>query len=499
MTSRNLHSKFSRQAFRSAIAILCVASLAPCPQVALGQAPPEPVTTPVITNEAPKIPNDQLDSLVAPIALYPDPLLSQTLVASTYPLELIQLQQWMERNKTLKGQALADAVKKQPWDASIQGMVAFPDVVERAAGNIQWTTELGNAFLAQQEDVMLAVQRMRAKAQGTGSLKTSAEQMVETKTVENKEVIIIQQADPKVIYVPSYDPVVVYGAPVYPYPTYVYPGYVAGRALAFGAGVALGAAWGGGWGYNCGWGRGGNNTVVVNRNNTFVNNSSRNTNVNANRTNISGGNKVNIGNRVGGGNNSWQHNPQHRGGAPYGDRGTANKFGGRAPGQKPGGGIGGIGGSGNKPGAGIGGIGGSGNKPGAGIRGIGGSGNKPGARIGGIGGSGNKPGAGIGGIGGSGNKPGGGAGIGGGGAAGRPSTLPASRPSGGSKIGNRSVTPGASSGAGKSAFSGAHNSGGAAKANSARGASSMKSAGASRAGAAPARGGGGAARGGKRR
>jgi hypothetical protein len=443
MTSRNLHSKFSRQAFRSAIAILCVASLAPCPQVALGQAPPEPVTTPVITNEAPKIPNDQLDSLVAPIALYPDPLLSQTLVASTYPLELIQLQQWMERNKTLKGQALADAVKKQPWDASIQGMVAFPDVVERAAGNIQWTTELGNAFLAQQEDVMLAVQRMRAKAQGTGSLKTSAEQTVETKTVENKEVIIIQQADPKVIYVPSYDPVVVYGAPVYPYPTYVYPGYVAGRALAFGAGVALGAAWGGGWGYNCGWGRGGNNTVVVNRNNTFVNNSSRNTNVNANRTNISGGNKVNIGNRVGGGNNSWQHNPQHRGGAPYGDRGTANKFGGRAPGQKPGGGIGGIGGSGN--------------------------------------------------------KPGGGAGIGGGGAAGRPSTLPASRPSGGSNIGNRSVTPGASSGAGKSAFSGAHNSGGAAKANSARGASSMKSAGASRAGAAPARGGGGAARGGKRR
>ena len=113
---------------------------------------------------------------------FPDPLLATTLAASTYPLEIIQLQQWMERNKNLKDKALADAVAKQPWDPSVQSLAVTPDVVQRLAGNIQWTTDLGNAFLAQQSDVMDAVQRMRAKAQGTGNLQTSAQQTVETKT-----------------------------------------------------------------------------------------------------------------------------------------------------------------------------------------------------------------------------------------------------------------------------------------------------------------------------
>ena len=130
------------------------------------------------TEQAPKLPNDQLDSLVAPIALYSDPLLAQTLAASTYPLEVIQLQQWVAKNPNLKDKALADAVSKQPWDPSVQGLVAYPDVVTRMADNIQWTTDLGNAFLAQESDVMDAVQRMRAKAQGTGNLKTSAQQVV---------------------------------------------------------------------------------------------------------------------------------------------------------------------------------------------------------------------------------------------------------------------------------------------------------------------------------
>src|SRR6184192_4715434 len=126
-----------------------------------------------------KIPPDQLDSLVAPIALYPDPLLAQTLAASTYPLEIIQLQQWMERNKNLKDKALADAVAKQPWDPSVQALAATPDVIQRLAGNVQWTTDLGNAFLAQQSDVMDAVQRMRGKAESKGTLKTSAQQTVQ--------------------------------------------------------------------------------------------------------------------------------------------------------------------------------------------------------------------------------------------------------------------------------------------------------------------------------
>src|ERR1700739_3493810 len=108
---------------------------------------------------APKIPTEQLDSLVAPIALYPDPLLAQTLEASTYPREIIQLQQWLEKNKNLKDKALADAVAKQAWDPSVQALAALPDVVKRLADDIQWTTDLGNAFLAQQSDVMDAVQR----------------------------------------------------------------------------------------------------------------------------------------------------------------------------------------------------------------------------------------------------------------------------------------------------------------------------------------------------
>ena len=132
------------------------------------QAQSQELTT---TQQVPKIPDGQLDSLVAPIALYPDPLLGQTLAASTYPLEIIRLQQWMDRNKNLKDKALADAVEKQKWDPSVQAMATFPDVVQRLARNIQWTTDLGNAFLAQQADVMDAVQRMRAKAQSKGALK----------------------------------------------------------------------------------------------------------------------------------------------------------------------------------------------------------------------------------------------------------------------------------------------------------------------------------------
>src|SRR5205823_13176519 len=166
--------------------------------------------------EGTKIPADQLDSLVAPIALYPDPLLAQALAASTYPLELVQLQQWLEKNKNLKDRALADAVAKQPWDPSIQALAALPDVVKRLADDIQWTTDLGNAFLVQQSDVMDAVQRMRTKAQDNGNLKSTEQQKVETKVIENKSVIVVEQADPQVVYVPSYDPVVVYGPAVYP-------------------------------------------------------------------------------------------------------------------------------------------------------------------------------------------------------------------------------------------------------------------------------------------
>src|SRR6201999_2856691 len=165
MKSLILQPSFRRKLFHGVSAILFAGLLSPVYSVALAQqAQSQEMTTTTTsdTEQAPKLPNDQLDSLVAPIALYPDPLLAPTLAASTYPLEVIQLQQWMAKNPNLKDKALADAVSKQPWDPSVQGLVAYPDVVTRMADNIQWTTDLGNAFLAQESDVMGAVQRMRA-------------------------------------------------------------------------------------------------------------------------------------------------------------------------------------------------------------------------------------------------------------------------------------------------------------------------------------------------
>jgi Protein of unknown function (DUF3300) len=322
-------TKFRGWTIQSLLAVLCAFLLAPgdtamYAQQAEQQAAPQ-------GEAAPAIPSDQLDSLVAPIALYPDPLLSQVLVASTYPLEIIQLQQWLAQHKDLKDKALVEAVEKEDWDPSIQGLAALPDAVKQLAENIKWTTDLGNAFLAQQSDVMDAVQRMRAKAKDAGNLKSNEQMKVETKVVESKSVVVIEQASPEVVYVPSYNPVVVYGPPVYPYPPIAYPPpgyYAAGAVIGFGVGIAIGAAWGGGWGYGCGWG---GNNVNINVNNNFVNHYNR-TNINGgNRNNINGGNRVNNG--LPGGNNKWQHNPAHRGGAPYSNRATATKYGGTSRGD----------------------------------------------------------------------------------------------------------------------------------------------------------------------
>ena len=309
---------FSRQTFRSIVAVLCVALLVPVDSVAWAWSPQQQAGG--NAEQAPKIPHDQLDSLVAPIALYPDPLLAQTLVASTYPLEIIQLQQWLAQHKDLKDKALADAVQKENWDPSIQSLAALPQVVTILSENIKWTTDLGNAFLAQQSDVMDAVQRMRAKAQGTGNLKSTEQQKVETKVLESKSVILIEPAQPDVVYVPTYDPVVVYGAPVYPYYPMVYPPgyYAAGMALSFGLGLAMGAAWGGGWCCNAGWG---GNNININNNNNFVRNSNRQ---NVNRPSNQ---------PARGGSGNWQHNPQHRGGTPYSNRATAKQYGGTARGD----------------------------------------------------------------------------------------------------------------------------------------------------------------------
>jgi len=453
------------------IGIFCFTVLSASSSALLAQQPAAPAqsqtmttTTDTSTQEpAPKISNDQLDSLVAPIALYPDPLVAQVLAASTYPLEIVQLAQWMANNKTLKDKALADAVAKLPYDPSVQSLAAFPDVVKQLSEHVSWTMDLGNAFLAQQTDVMDALQRMRAKAQGSGNLKTTAQQKVETETVESgKQVITIEPADPQVVYVPQYSPTVVYGTapPAYPYPYPYPPGY---GMLAFGTGVAMGAAWGACWG-NCDWHGGGN--VTVNNNNNF------------NRNNINTGNRNQISNRPNQGGNrpnqgggNWQHNPSHRGGAPYGDRGTANKFGGQAQ-QRP------AGGAGNRPGGGAG-TGGLGR--GQGVAG----GNRPSGGTGNLGGA-NRPGGGTGNVGGS--RPGGGAGA---------STRPAGGSSfggGGNSIGNRSVSPGGGFGSSNNAFGGGGFGGNSARSASSRGGHSMGGGGFSGGGG---RGGGGRGGGGR--
>ena len=231
--------------------------------------------------QATKLSQAQLEALVAPIALYPDPLVSQVLMASTYPLEVAEASNWLQANKNLKGDALNQALQQQTWDASVKSLVSFPPVLEMMGTQLSWTQKLGDAVLAQQSDAMTAIQALRAKAKQSGALQTNAQQTITTQGSGSQQAIIIQPTNPQVIYVPAYNPTVVYGAWPYPaYPPYAYspPGYSAGSMLlSFGAGMVVGAAlWGG-----CHWGGGGwggGNSLTVNNNtyNNFNHNTNRN-------------------------------------------------------------------------------------------------------------------------------------------------------------------------------------------------------------------------------
>ena len=340
--------------------------LMPVYALAQGQSPPAASDQQLLKAE-------ELDALVAPIALYPDTLLAEVLMASTYPLEVVQADRWATENKTLKGDQLKTAVDKLSWDDSVKSLIATPSVLTMMSTKLDWTQKLGDAVLAQQPDVMDAVQRLRTKAQANNKLQSTKEQKVSVKQEQSKQVIVIEPAVPDTMYVPYYDPGVVYGGWPYPsYPPYYFPppyGYVPGAILAtgiaFGAGVAVGRwASGGYWGGGVNWGE---NNINVNRN-----------------TNI---NNINAG-------GNWQHNPQHRQGVKYNNTGVQQKFGnnnvrggsqdrmdfrGRSGDQvlKPGGGqanLGDRGGAGNRPG---GGSGGAANRPGGGS---GGAANRPGGR-----------------------------------------------------------------------------------------------------------------------
>ena len=281
----------------------------------LGQQPPPPQDAPPPPQQAGPPPQllsqPQLEDLVAPIALYPDNLLSQILVASTYPLEVVEAQQWLQQNKNLTGQNLVNAAQRQNWDPSLQALVVFPDVLARLNQDIRWTTDLGNAFLAQQADVMAAVQQMRARAQANGKLRSGPQENVTTQTQNGQTAIQIAPPDPGTVYVPNYNPEWVWGAPPYGiYPPLYYPPFDAG--FGFYPGIDLGFYFGGGWGlwggYGWGWGP-----------NWF-----------------GGGIFLNGGffHRFGfrdfhpgfGGGNAWVHDPFHRGGVAYPNRAVASRF-----------------------------------------------------------------------------------------------------------------------------------------------------------------------------
>ena len=273
---------------------------------AMAQTPAPPPSQPASPATAPAaagaktFSQEELDQLLAPIALYPDALLAQVLMASTYPLEVVAAERWVKANPGLKDKALDDALQQQSWDPSVKSLAVFPQVLTMMSEKIDWTQKLGDAFLAQQKDVLATAQTLRAKAAEQGALKDTKEQKVTTEKTESTTVIKIEPTSPEVVYVPTYNPTVVYGSWPYPaYPPYYYypPGYVAGGALlGFTAGVIVGGAL---WG-NCNW-RGGDVNVNVNRYNNF------------NKTNISNGN--------------WNHNASHRGAVPYRDQGVAKQYG----------------------------------------------------------------------------------------------------------------------------------------------------------------------------
>ncbi len=274
------------------------------PQTPAPPAAAQPPDTPVWSPQ-------QLDNLVAPIALYPDPLLSQVLVASTYPLEIVEAQQWLQNNSSLQNADRIAAAEQQNWDASVQALVAFPDVLGKLNQDIRWTNDLGNAFLAQQAGVMSAVQRMRASAKANGKLTSSPQQVVTSDTANGQTSIEIQPASPDVVYVPAYDPGYVWGPPAYgAYPALDYPDYGFGFGPAWNVGLSF-APWGwggwGGWGWGPSWFGGG---IVVN--NFFFHHYGFHS-----RPGWGNGSRTNL----------WAHDPAHRLGVPYPNRQLSGQFG----------------------------------------------------------------------------------------------------------------------------------------------------------------------------
>lgn len=335
----NVPSDSNQTGFSSGISLLLSASLVlsslslegchkeaakpAAPAATAQQAPPATYAVPTA---------DQLYQLVSPIALFPDNLVAQVLAASTFPDQVAAADTWIQQNGSLKGAQLMQAADQQPWDDSVKAMTQFPDVLHQMSSSLAWTSDLGDAYFNIPQSVMNAVQVMRQRAQAAGNLKSNQQQTViaeaapppaaaapassgapQTTVVQAPpQTIVIQPAQPEVVYVPQYNPQVVYGAPVASPPGYSTGDMVATSLISFGLGIAVGAAINNnnsccGWGYNS-WGCGWNNSTVVYNHNTFVSNSNtfvnrnnynnnRNNynNANYNRANYNG---ANVNNRV---------------------------------------------------------------------------------------------------------------------------------------------------------------------------------------------------------
>jgi len=218
---------------------------------------------------------EQLQQLVAPVALYPDSLVAQILAASTFPEQVVEADRWVQAHPDLKGDDLARAVDQQPWDPSVKALTAFPSVLGNMDKNLSWTSSLGDAYYNQEQDVADAIQTMRQKAQQAGNLKDTPQQTVQTQG----STIVIQPADPEIVYVPAYNPWLVYGYPVVAWPGwYPYPGiWFGGPYLSFGLGFGVGFFGGYGWGWHH-WGYDWHNHYAIynhnryySRSNTFYN------------------------------------------------------------------------------------------------------------------------------------------------------------------------------------------------------------------------------------
>jgi hypothetical protein len=279
---------------RSVLLALAIMATAVAGASAQNSTAPPPPAPPVA--DEPLLKPEQLEALVAPIALYPDALLANMLAAATYPLEVVEADRWIKENKKLKGDALEAAVAKKPWDDTVKALTATPTVLDMMSDKLDWTKSLGDAMLAQQADLMDAIQRLRQKARANNKLSSTTQQTVTVKQQEGRDVVVIEPTDPNDMYVPYYQPEVVYGAwPYAAYPPYYfgYPSYIGAGVVA--AGLAFGAAWaigrwGNYWGGGANWG---NRNVYVNHRSAGV----------------------------------WQHNSIHRGGVRYNNASVQQRFG----------------------------------------------------------------------------------------------------------------------------------------------------------------------------